>query len=301
MEHDTERSFGFLHINERGGKPRRIGVTEIRGPYYSPLGKRALLDIFETMGAYVDVLKFAGGSFALMPESAVRELIDTCHSHDVLVSTGGFIEHVLTMGPEAVDGYLEECKRLGFDVVEVSSGFISIPDDDLVRLVEKVRNLGMLPKPEVGIQFGAGGASSAAELEAEGISDPSRAIRQAKRYLEAGAHLIMIESEGITEQVKSWRTDVPARFINELGLDKVMFEAADPEVFSWYVKSYGPEVNLFVDHSQIVQLECLRSGIWGTKSTWGRVVTYKGSGKAAPTEVSPVRHIATHPKARGAV
>jgi len=50
--------------------------------------------------------------------------------------------------------------------------------------------------------------------------------------------------------------------------------ASDPEVFSWYVKSYGPEVNLFVDHSQIVQLECLRSGVWGTKSTWGRVVTY---------------------------
>lgn len=45
--------------------------------------------------------------------------------------------------------------------------------------------------------------------------------------------------------------------------------AADPEVFSWYVKNYGPEVNLFVDHSQIVQLECLRRGIWGTKSLWG--------------------------------
>ncbi len=301
MEHDTGRSFGFLHINERGGKPRRTGVTEIRGPYYTPLGKRALMDILETMGVYVDIFKFSGGSFSLMPESAVRDLIDTCHSHDVLVSTGGFIEHVLTKGPEAVDGYIEECKRLGFDVVEVSSGFIAIPDDDLVRLVEKVRSLGMLPKPEVGIQFGAGGASSVAELAAEGVSDPSRAIHQAKRYLEAGAHLVMIESEGITEQVTSWRTDVPARFINELGLDKVMFEAADPEVFSWYVKSYGPEVNLFVDHSQIVQLECLRSGIWGTKSTWGRVVTYKGSGRAVPAEVSPVRRIATHPKARGAV
>jgi len=56
----------------------------------------------------------------------------------------------------------------------------------------------------------------------------------------------------------------------------LMFEAADPEVFSWYVKNYGPTVNLFVDHSQIVQLECLRSGIWGTKSTWGRIMTYSG-------------------------
>ena len=54
-----------------------------------------------------------------------------------------------------------------------------------------------------------------------------------------------------------------------------MFEAADPEVFGWYIKNYGPEVNVFVDHSQIVLLECLRSGIWGTKSLWGRIVTYK--------------------------
>jgi phosphosulfolactate synthase (CoM biosynthesis protein A) len=44
---------------------------------------------------------------------------------------------------------------------------------------------------------------------------------------------------------------------------------------AWYVKNYGPDVNLFVDYRQIVQLECLRAGIWGTKSRWGRVVTYK--------------------------
>jgi len=54
-----------------------------------------------------------------------------------------------------------------------------------------------------------------------------------------------------------------------------MFEAADPDVFAWYIKNYGADVNLFVDHSQIVQLECLRAGIWGTKSLWGRVATYK--------------------------
>jgi phosphosulfolactate synthase (CoM biosynthesis protein A) len=74
--------------------------------------------------------------------------------------------------------------------------------------------------------------------------------------------------------VTTWRADVVASIARELGLEKVMFEAADPEVFGWYVKNYGPEVNLFVDHSQIVQLECLRRGIWGTKSLWGRVVRY---------------------------
>ncbi|MCJ7641484.1 MAG: phosphosulfolactate synthase [Desulfobacterales bacterium] len=270
------RAFPFLKVNDRPPKPRSRGVTEIRGPYYTPMGKRYLQDILETMGTYVDALKFAGGSFSLMPRQAVKELIDLCHDYGVLVDTGGFMETVLTQGREAVDHYIKECKNLGFDIVEISSGFISIPTDDWLRLVEKVKQAGLKAKPEVGIQFGAGGASSTEELEAEGTRDPEWAIAQAKRFLEAGAHMIMIESEGITENVKTWRTDVPAKIVDALGLEKVMFEAADPEVFAWYIKNYGPEVNLFVDHSQIVQLECLRSGIWGTQSLWGRVQTYKG-------------------------
>src|SRR5438094_283380 len=153
-----ERSFPFLRINEREGKPRKRGLTEIRGPYYSIVGRRYLEDLFETMGAYVDSLKFSGGSFTRMPEQAVRDII---------------------------------------------------------------------------------------------------------------------ESEGLTENVHTSRTEVPARLIDQLGLEKLMFEAADPDVFAWYIKNYGADVNLFVDHSQIVQLECLRAGIWGTKSLWGRVVTYK--------------------------
>ena len=273
---DSERAFAFLKVNQRPGKPRSRGITEIRGPYYTPMGKRYLQDVLETVGAYVDALKFAGGSFALMPKRAVRELIDLCHAHDVLVSTGGFIEYVLGQGSEAVHRYLGECKELGFDIVEVSSGFITVPPDDLLRLVQEVQKTGLKAKPEVGIQFGAGGASAAAELEAEGTRDPEWAIGQARRFLEAGAYQIMIESEGITENVRAWRTDVVARIANILGPERVMFEAADPEVFAWYIKNYGPEVNLFVDHTQIVQLECLRSGIWGTKSLWGRVLTYKG-------------------------
>lgn len=273
--HTAERAFSFLKINERQQKPRTKGVTEIRGPYYTPMGRHYLQDILETVGGYVDTLKFAGGSFSLMPRQVVKELIDICHAHNVSVSTGGFIEYVLTQGVDAVSRYIQECRELGFDIVEISSGFITVPTEDLVRLVEKVQRAGLNAKPEVGIQFGSGGASAIAELEAEGTRDPEWAIIQAKQFLEAGAHMIMIESEGITENVKVWRTDVVARIINVLGLEKVMFEAADPDVFSWYIKNYGPEVNLFVDHSQIVQLESLRSGIWGTKNLWGRVFTYK--------------------------
>jgi phosphosulfolactate synthase (CoM biosynthesis protein A) len=239
------------------------------------MGKRYLQDVLETMGACIDSLKFAGGSFTLMPGQAVLELIELCHAHQVEVSTGGFIERVLTQGSPAVDRYVSACKDLGFDTIEVSAGFISLPLDDWLRLVDKVQSAGLKAKPEIGIQFGAGGASGAAALESEGTRDPAWTIQQGRRFLQAGVPMLMIESEGITEDVREWRTDVVARIIEALGLEQVMFEAADPAVFSWYVKHYGPDVNLFVDHSQIVQLECLRSGIWGTESLWGRVVTYR--------------------------
>lgn len=269
------KPFDFIRHNKREDKRRARGVTEIRGPYYSVVGRRYLEDLFEGFGEYVDSLKFAAGSFSLMPREALVKIIELCHANDVKVSTGGWIEHVLTDGPQAVEKYLAECKRLGFDIIELSTGFISMPADDVVRLTEAVQRHGMLAKPEVGIQFGAGGASSVEALEAEGTNDPGRAIEVARRCLDAGAYMIMIESEGITEQVRIWRTDVVGKIISALGTEKVMFEAADPAVFAWYVKTYGPEVNLFVDHSQIVQLECLRRGIWGTSDTWGRVLTYR--------------------------
>src|SRR5207244_4157587 len=165
------RAFAFLKVNDRPPKPRTRGLTEIRGPYYTPMGKRYLQDVLETMGPYVDALKFAGGSFSLMPRQAVKELIDLCHAHDVEVSTGGFIEYVLTQGADAVHRYIRDCKKLGFDIIEISSGFLTMPMDDLLRLVEEVQEIGLKAKPEVGIQFGAGGASATAELEAEGTRD----------------------------------------------------------------------------------------------------------------------------------
>jgi phosphosulfolactate synthase (CoM biosynthesis protein A) len=55
------------------------------------MGKHYLQDILDTMGEYIDSLKFAGGSFVLMNSKALKEIIDTAHAHQVLVSAGGFI------------------------------------------------------------------------------------------------------------------------------------------------------------------------------------------------------------------
>ena len=270
-----DRAFDFLHVNDRLDKPREKGITEMRGPYYDPMGPRELRDILETVGWYVDIYKFSGGSFALMPEDAVRELIDICHEHDVKVSTGGFIENVLVKDNDKVEEYVTECAELGFDIVEISSGFLAIDTDDMVALTELVAEQdGVEPKPEINVQFGAGGASSPEDLEAQGQQDPEMAVEEGRRHLEAGADLLMVEAEGITEEVHEWRTDVVYTIANELGMENCVFEAPGPDMFEWYIKNFGPNVNLFVDNSQVVELECMRSGLWGKTSTWGRITTF---------------------------
>jgi phosphosulfolactate synthase (CoM biosynthesis protein A) len=45
------------------------------------------------MGHYVDGVKFAGGSFSLLPEDKLRELIDLAHEHHAYVSTVSITLH----------------------------------------------------------------------------------------------------------------------------------------------------------------------------------------------------------------
>ena len=66
------------------------------------------------------------------------------------------------------------------------------------------------------------------------------------------------------------------------------------------MKPYGPEVNLLVDHSQIVQLECLRAGIWHGE-TWGRLHRYRPVNDGGPRfRVGHDGNIGSaHPRSRG--
>jgi phosphosulfolactate synthase (CoM biosynthesis protein A) len=254
----------------------RSGITEIRGPYYSSFGPGYLDDLLSVLGGFVDWVKLPGPAVLLLDDAAIARYVEVAHKHGAKVSAGGAIEWVLTRGAAAVDHFFDTIAAQGYDVVEVSAGMLALSDGDYLRLVERAKRTGLHVKAEVGIQFGAGGTSSAEELARAGTGSVPAAIARARRALDAGADTIILESEGVTESVTQWRTDVPAAFAEALGVERLMFEAADPAVFEWYVKNMGPGVNLFIDHSQVLHLESLRSGVWGPNDLWGRIVTYQG-------------------------
>jgi hypothetical protein len=74
--------------------------------------------------------------------------------------------------------------------------------------------------------------------------------------------------DGLTEVA---RGELKIRVLDGLGCGLGALEAST-------VQAIRAQVNLFVDDTQIVQLECLRASIWGTDDTWGRMLTYRGPG-----------------------
>jgi phosphosulfolactate synthase (CoM biosynthesis protein A) len=96
-----------------------------------------------------------------------------------------------------------------FDMIELPIGFIQLPILDLPRRIKRVKMARLEPKPEIGIQFGAGGDTSQAELRAEGTCDPQISIATATERLNAGASIIMIESGGITENADPCQIPTP--------------------------------------------------------------------------------------------
>lgn len=271
-------AFEFVKIDMPPKKPREVGILEIRGPYYTSLSHGYLKSLLDDWAYYVDGFKFAGGSMRLLSKEKVQKIIQTCHDHELYVSTGGFVERVIVQGSEAVDQYLEECKKLGFDVVEVSSGLAPISMEDKIKIVKQIQKLGMKPKPEVSMMIGAGAGTHITGYEAGmKLKSFDEFSQEVAAHLKAGSQMIMIESEGLTEDlpVDKWQTDVIKKLFDRFDLKNLMFEASDPPVFKWYLKNFGKDVNLFIDHSQIVEFTAWKTMLWGDAEIWkGKQLRY---------------------------
>ncbi|XP_077243437.1 protein HEAT-STRESS-ASSOCIATED 32-like isoform X1 [Tasmannia lanceolata] len=250
----------FFEDEDRPEKPRSYGLTEMRGPNYSLMSQNAIQDILESMGQFVDGLKFSGGSHSLMPKTFIKEITDMAHKYDVYVSTGDWAEHLLHKGPAAFKQYVE------------------IPEGTLWRLVRIIKSGGLIAKPQFAVKIDTadipisnnkafGAYQAPLPRKSEIVEDVDLLIRRAERCLEAGADMIMIDADDVCKYADTLRTDIVAKIVGRLGLEKTMFEASNTDTSEWFIKRYGPRVNLFVDHSQVMNLECLRGRSLGKNHT----------------------------------
>jgi len=245
------RAGEYEPAGHRGGKPRREGLTQIHGPYYNAAAQRRLADELETMGASIDSLQFNGGPFNSLLPHPLSGVVALCRHHDVAVSAGGLSKSVLGQGTRVTDRYIGACRDLGVDIIGLSSSVTTWLGDDCGRLVRRILRAGLKVRPTMNLNMLAGNSRRKND----------RAVQLAEDFIRMGADLVVLESDRVDSEPR-WRAEVASRFMGTLGIESVMLEATDPDVFTCYVKHCGPTINLFVDHNHVALLECLRAGLW---------------------------------------
>lgn len=282
------RAFDFVKLQDLPPKPRKVGITEIRGPYYEAFTTSQLETLLKDWGYYIDGFKFAAGTQALLPRETVKKFINIAHDYGVYVNTGGFIERVVIQGVDDVEKYLDGCKSLGFDVVEVSSGMFENPEDfpleHRVEIVKAIKRMGMRPKPEITIITGAGAGTKIIGYEGEmHVKSLKEFLAEGDAFLKAGAYMLMIESEGINEGLppEKWRKDVMLALKDKFGAQKIMLEVSPEddearETFKWYIKHIDRWVNVMMNSKNIVEFNAWRLGLWGDRDLWkGKKIVFK--------------------------
>jgi phosphosulfolactate synthase len=233
---------------ELGLPPRDGGLTHVID---KGLGPRGWEDVLETSGDFIDIVKLGWGTAYVTPN--LREKLDVLREKPVVIG-GTFFEAVV------VQDKLEEYKRwlheLGLTHVEISDGVIDLPRERKLELIaEFARDFTVLS--EVGSK------------DSEAVFAPYEWVRWIKEELAAGAWKVITEGReggtaGIYRPTGEMRTGLVDEIVHEIDLDSLLFEAPSKASQAWFIKQFGPGVNLGnIPPDEVIPLETLRRGLRG--------------------------------------
>lgn len=213
------------------------------------LGPRAWEDVLETSGLYIDVVKLGWGTAFVTAN--LRKKLDVLREKRVVVG-GTFFEAVWATGQ--LERYKQWLGELGFDHVEISDGAVEIPREQKLELIaDLARDFTVLSE--------VGSKDSSVEFTSE---EWTQWLRE---ELDAGAWKVITEaregaSSGIFRSDGAMRTDLVEEIGSAVDLDDVIFEAPTKAAQAWFVKRFGPTVNLGnIPPEEAIPLETLRRGL----------------------------------------
>jgi phosphosulfolactate synthase len=235
----------FLDLPARATKPRGVGITHVldRG---IPLGQAA--DLLASSASYIDVWKVGWGLSYLDP--TLPDKLELLAGHGVLASPGGTLLEIAWAQGRAAE-FLAWARDCGFPCVEVSAGTVPMELADKRELIaEASRHFIVLAE--------VGAKDPGVRLA------PAQWAREVASDLDAGATWVLAEGRasgtaGIYDLSGAVRSDVVDALVAAAGVDFVVFEAPREQQQAWFVRRFGPDVNLAnVSPGEALALETLR-------------------------------------------
>jgi phosphosulfolactate synthase len=233
---------------ELGLAPRNGGLTHVID---KGLGPRAWADVLETSGDYIDIVKLGWGTAYVTAN--LRAKLEVLRGKPVVIG-GTFFEAVLVQ--DKLDDYKRWLEELGLTYVEISDGVIDLPRERKLELIaDLARDFTVLS--EVGSK------------DAETVYAPYEWVQWIKEELAAGAWKVITEGReggtaGIYRPTGEMRTGLVDEIVHEIAVDDLLFEAPAKASQAWFIKQFGPGVNLGnIPPDEVIPLETLRRGLRG--------------------------------------
>ena len=230
------------------GLKQHVGLTHVID---KGLGPRAWEDVLEVSGEHISIIKLGWGT-AYVTQNLERKL-DVLRGRSVVIG-GTFFEVVYALG--RLDDYKRWLTALGLTHVEISDGTIEIPRERKLELIaDFARDFTVLSE--------VGSKDSSVEYS---VDEWTTWLND---ELAAGAWKVITEAReggtaGIFDSSGGMRTDLVEQIADVVGPANIVFEAPTKAAQAWFVKTFGPSVNLGnIPPEEVIPLETLRLGLRG--------------------------------------
>jgi len=215
------------------------------------LGPRGWADVLEMSGAYISIVKLGWGTAAVT--NNLERKLEVLKEKPVVIG-GTFFEVVYVK--DRLDEYKQWLNHLGLTHVEISDGTVDIPRERKLELIEDfARDFTVLSE--------VGSKDSSVEYSADEWT------QWLQEELDAGAWKVITEAReggtaGIFDAGGGMRTELIGDIAAAVGIENVVFEAPSKAAQAWFIKQFGPTVNLGnIPPEEVIPLETLRLGLRG--------------------------------------
>jgi phosphosulfolactate synthase len=215
------------------------------------LGPRAWEDVLEVAGEHISIVKLGWGTAAVT--NNLERKLDVLREKPVVIG-GTFFEVVYAQ--DRLDDYKQWLRELGLSHVEISDGTVEIPRERKLELIaDFARDFTVLSE--------VGSKDSSVSYTAE------QWVQWLQEELDAGAWKVITEAResgtaGIFDSEGGMRTELIADIAMTVGPANVVFEAPTKAAQVWFIKQFGPSVNLGnIPPEEVIPVETLRRGLRG--------------------------------------
>ncbi len=238
----------LLDLPDRSAKPRQRGITHVLDRGLSVADVDSLIEV---AGESVDLVKLGWGT--ALATGNLDPKLARYREHGIPVMFGGTLTE-LAIAHDRLERLVEWMKELELGHIEISDGTIELDHNHKLELIEQLAQ-HFVVLSEVGSK------------DDTRIMAPYRWVEQIEQELAAGAWKVIAEAResgtvGIFRHDGEVRMGLIDEIAHAVAPDRILFEAPRKDQQVWFVRRFGPDVNLGnVAPEDVLSLETIRLGL----------------------------------------